>query len=252
MLAPQAAALGRRAHRFLLPRTDTMLRTVRLAGALAVLLAAVGAARADSYFVVVFGAQSRPPRPKYSHSWAVFLRLPGGCAPGGPPAADAGPPEVVVISWLPCVVELHPNRPLPEEGRNFDLHTTFRVALEQCEYVMAWGPYEITERLFCRAKRHAARLESGAVKYKTIDFGFNTLRVSNCIHALTVFNRENARLRIGRTNFGHVASYYIADSYAAWIVNTCQEHCWVADLLGLGQYPIQWRRLEEGRPRMGE
>ena len=64
-----------------------------------------------------------------------------------------------------------------------------------------------------------------------------------------VFNTENKRLRIGRTNFGDVASYYITDSYRDWIIDPCQVHCWVADLLGLGQYLIRWRTLEQGRPR---
>jgi hypothetical protein len=229
-----------------------MLRTLRFAGALAVLLAALGTARADTYFVVVFGAQTDPPRPKYSHSWAAFVRLPDGCALCGPPAADAGPPEVVVISWLPCKVVLTPNQLLPEEGRNFDLHATFRIVLSQCEHVMAWGPYAIQEKLFCRAKRQVGRLARGEENYKTIDFGYNVARTSNCIHALTVINPENRRLRVGRTNFGHVASYYIADGYRAWMLNPCREECWVADLLGLGQYPIQWRTLQQGRPRFNE
>src|SRR3954465_15055539 len=41
----------------------------------AVLLLFAGVARADTYYVVVFGAQSDPPRAKYSHSWATFVRL---------------------------------------------------------------------------------------------------------------------------------------------------------------------------------
>ena len=32
-----------------------------------------------------------------------------------------------------------------------------------------------------------------------------------------MFNTENRRLRIGRTNFGHIASYYITDSYEEFI-----------------------------------
>src|SRR5437764_2008243 len=103
-----------------------------LISALAILCLAP-AARADTYYAVVFGAQSKPQRPKYSHSWATFVRVPGPDC--GPPAPDAGPPEVFTISWLPSAIELHPNRMLPEPGCNFELHRTFQIVLSQCENV---------------------------------------------------------------------------------------------------------------------
>jgi hypothetical protein len=225
-----------------------MRRTARFVAASLVFVAAVGSARADTFYVVVFGAESKPPRPKYSHSWATFVRLPG-CAPCGPPAPAAGPVEWLTISWLPCKVELTPNVPFSEPGRNFSLEKTMEIVQSQCECVTAFGPYQITEELWCRACKQKVLLESGDVRYKTIDTTYNPRRVSNCIHALTSFNRENARLRIGRTNFGDVASYYITNSYDIWICNTHQIHCWVGDLLGLGAYPIKWRTLDQGPPR---
>src|SRR3954471_17905872 len=111
-----------------------MTRPLRYWVAALGLLAMVGSARADTFYVVVFGAESKPPRPKYSHSWAVFVRIPGA-APCGPPIPDAGPPEWFTISWLPCKVELTVNTPFAEPGRNFDLPTTFDIVLSQCEYV---------------------------------------------------------------------------------------------------------------------
>ena len=224
-----------------------MPRFARFTAAAVALVVAAGAARADNYYVVVFGAESKPPRPKYSHSWAVFVRIPG-CAPCGPPAPDAGPPEWFTISWLPCKVELTVNTPFAEPGRNFPLDQSIEIALAQCEYITAYGPYQIQPELYCRAAKHRQKLESGEVRYKTIDFTRNTNKVSNCIHALTVFNPENRRLRIGRTNFGDTASWYIADGYEEWVVCKQQIHCWVADLLGLGRYPIEWKRVEDGRP----
>ncbi len=224
-----------------------MARSAHCWAAAVALLAALGTARADTYYVIVFGAESKPPRPKYSHSWAVFVRFPG-CAPCGPPALDAGPPEWFTISWLPCKVELTPNVPFSEPGRNFDLPTTFNIASSHCEEVTGFGPYQIDGQLYCRAWKHKQKLESGEVRYKTIDFTYNPNRVSNCIHALTVFNTENRRLRIGRTNFGDTASYYVTDSYYDWMICPKRVHCWVADVLGLGQYPIKWQRLEDGPP----
>jgi hypothetical protein len=227
-----------------------MPRFARWSAALA-LLVCLGSARADTYYVVVFGAETKPPRPKYSHSWATFVRLPGGC-PCGAPAPNGGPAEWFTISWLPCKVQLTPNTPFSEPGRNFGLHDTMDICLSQCEYVSAFGPYEIKEELWCRAQKQKCRLESGEVRYKLIDWVRNPNRTSNCIHALTSFNTENKRLRIGRTNFGDVASWYVIDSYYRWL---CCEHrveCWVADILGLGQYPIRWRTLDQGRPTLRE
>src|SRR4051794_10002464 len=103
-----------------------MIRTIRLVGVVVTLFAAVGSARADTFYVVVFGAESKPPRPKYPPSWAAFVRLPG-CDAGETLPPTVGPPEVVTISWLPCGVELPPNRLFPEPGRNFDLHPTFQI-----------------------------------------------------------------------------------------------------------------------------
>jgi hypothetical protein len=202
------------------------------------LLGVSGVARGDDYYAIVFGAESKPQRPKYSHSWATFMRVP-----------SAGPFEVVTISWLPTAIELHPNRLRAEPGANFDLPTTLQIVMSHCEEVAAWGPYRIECELFCRAQRQSCRLASGEVKYKTIDFLRNSQRVSNCIHALTVINPENRRLRIGRTNFGDVASYYVADSYRPWMICPHEIECWVLNLLDLQQYPIKWRTLDQGRPR---
>jgi hypothetical protein len=224
-----------------------MLRSARYWIAVVGLFAGVAAARADTYYVVVFGAQSRPQRPKFSHSWATFVRIPSGC-PCGPPPPNAGPAEWFTISWMPCKVDLTPHTLHSEPGRNFDLHATFEAVLAHCEEVTAYGPYQIDQELYCRATRHLRLLESGDVAYKTIDTTFNPRRVSNCIHALTTFNPEHARVRIGRTNFGNVASYYVTHSYLPWIVCPHQTCCWVADLIGVGAYPVKWRTLDQGRP----
>ena len=226
-----------------------MLRTARFCIAVFCLFTGTTAARADAYYVVVFGAESKPQRPKFSHSWATFVRIPGGC-PCGPPAPDAGLPEWFTISWMACKVELTPNVPFSEPGRNFDLPTSLDIAIRHCEEVTAFGPYQIEKELYCRAARQKRYLESGDMRYKTIDTTHNPRRVSNCIHALTSFNREHARVRIGRTNFGDVASYFVAESYVPWMICPKEIHCWVADLLGLGSYSIKWRTQEQGRPPM--
>src|SRR5437764_8123229 len=104
--------------------------------ALTLAVALPAAVRADCYYVVVFGAQSKPQRPKYSHSWATFVRVPDPSC--GPPAPGGGQLEIFTISWMPAEIELHPNRLLPEPGINLDLPTSFRVVQAHCEEVSAW------------------------------------------------------------------------------------------------------------------
>jgi hypothetical protein len=210
------------------------MRTIILS--ILTILVVADSAMADEYFAVVFGAQSDPKRPKFSHSWATFVRV----------GQDS--PEILTISWMPCKLEITPNRPIAEQGVNLDLQKSFEVTLANCEEVMAWGPYRIDCDLFERAKKHQCRLCAGDIRYKTIDAVRNPLRVSNCIHALTVFT-ENRRVRIGRANFGHVASYWVMYAYRDWLCCPREPQCWIAEMLGLDQYPIQWRTLEQGVPR---
>src|SRR5438132_14189424 len=120
---------------------DGTIRMTRKLGLLfaLVLVGVPRAARADDYFVIVYGAESDPRRPKFSHSWATFVRVgPNGCEP-------------VTLSWMPAEIEIHPNRFWSEPGVNLDLPTSFQVALEHCENVDAWGPYRIECELFARA-----------------------------------------------------------------------------------------------------
>src|SRR5258708_2515481 len=112
-----------------------MFRGIRSWIAALALLAVVGGARADTFYVVVFGAHSKPQRPKYSHSFATFVRIPGDC-PGGRPA-DPGAVEVFTISWMPAKIELTPNWPLPEPGINLDLPASLTAAAADCERVTA-------------------------------------------------------------------------------------------------------------------
>ena len=222
-----------------------MIRTISI---LVALFMTATAARADACYVIVFGAVSKPQRAKFSHSWAVFVRFPG-CQPGEAPGPDSGPMEYFTISWLPEAVCLQPLALRAECGRNFDLDRTFQIVLSQCERVSAWGPYQICPEFYRLALCQKNRLERNEIAYKTIDEMRNPHRVSNCIHALTSFNPNERSPFVGRLNFGEVASYRIVDNYEDWIMDRCHVHCWVADLLGLNQWPVRWRSVTENRPQ---
>jgi hypothetical protein len=211
----------------------------------AALLACAAAARADeAYFLMVFGSQQTPNNPNYAHSWATFVR-----AAGEGPCPPAAALEAHTISWLPASLIIRTRALHPECGHNFDLHPTVRYVLHNDERVSMWGPYSIDRELYCRALRQVGLLESGEVRYKAVDAGYPSDRVSNCIHAVSSIT-EGYRLRVLSPGWGEPASYFITRELEPWIVD-CDQHKykWVSTALGLDCYPIIHRDLEN--PRSG-
>ncbi len=217
-------------------------RCVGAVAALALVLTSATATRAgEAYFVVVFGSQRTPNNPNYAHSWATFVRITG--------SAPCPRLEAHTISWLPANMTVRTRALLAECGQNFDLHTTIRYALDNDERVSMWGPYQIDADLYGRALGQIALLESGKVMYKAIDTGHHSDRVSNCIHAISSIV-EGYRLRIASPWWGEPASYSITRRLLPWIVDPDQSKFhWVATQLGLDNYPIVHRDLED--PRSG-
>jgi hypothetical protein len=209
-----------------------------------VCLAWAGPVRADEYyFVVVFGAQSEPVLPRYTHSWATFVRL-TGCGPD----LNTYQMETVTISWMPATLDIRPFAVRPECGVNLDLHTSLRTLLANKEVVAQWGPYQSTPEVYRMALAQKARLESGQVLYKARDpsVGPRTRSVSNCIHALTDLEGVKSRLFNPTVlHFGHSASEYITRQFIdrGWLVHTCTRHDWLNARLGLTCYPICVRPL---------
>jgi hypothetical protein len=215
-----------------------------LAMAALVLPWAAPARAGDAYFVMVFGSQRALNIPNYSHSWATFVRVTGdGTGPRGRRL------EAHTISWLPETAVVRAWALLPECGRNFDLHTTLRDALDCDERVSMWGPYPIDRDLYCRALKQIHLLASGRVRYKAIDTGYCSDDVSNCIHAISSIT-EGYRLLIATPLWGESASYFITREFEPWFLDDDQQsYKWVSSALGLDWYPIIHRDLEN--PRSG-
>ena len=209
----------------------------------------LGAERAragEDYYLLMFGSQTVPSNPNYSHSYATFVRVSwpgdGPCPPGG------GVLEVHTISWLPCNMKVRVGALLPEPGKNFDLDTTIRWCLCNDMRVSMWGPYRICPELYSWALDRKAELESGQVRYKANDMGRRSDRVSNCIHALSTVV-EGPRLRVLSPGWGEPASYFILQEFEPWVVQPGCTHYWVSSALGLDQYPIIYRDYTS--PRSG-
>jgi hypothetical protein len=227
--------------------TDRRARAWRLLalGAAFLALAGAGPARgAEAYYLLVFGSQRVPNNPNYSHSFATFVHATwDGQGPAAPRL------EAVTISWLPQNLRLRVLALAPECGQNLDLHGTLHYVLAGGERVSLWGPYQIDRDLYQRALAQVRLLESGQVRYKLNDVGYPTDCVSNCIHAISSL-REGHRLHVLIPAWGETASYYLQRELMPWVIDPCRTHPWVASALGLGGYPIIYRRPDE-HPRSG-
>jgi hypothetical protein len=205
-----------------------------------VLLARPVAAGETCYMVVLSSQRPEANLPRYSHSFAAFVRV-NECR-------GVSWLESFTISWLPVRGAVQFIALLPEPGRNFGLHETIRLVQAECERVSLWGPYQITPELYRRALQQKAHLESGAVSYKAVDTGWPAARVSNCIHAVADIAADEPPLRIASPGWGDPASYYIVLHLLPEIINPRMEHDWVLDVLGLRDCSLLRRHLSEGNP----
>src|SRR5262245_57140744 len=74
--------------------------------------AAIAAAPGERYFILVFGSQATPKRPKYTHSWATVVRVTGCNGPEAPTV------EEQTISWMPSSFDIQPWSFHVEPGTN--------------------------------------------------------------------------------------------------------------------------------------
>jgi hypothetical protein len=223
-----------------------MTRNIVIAGVL--LLLTGSAARAqdksqDKFYAIIFGQEDGRNRFNEAHTFATFARV----------NLDGADPEVVdqaTISWLPASgrVKLFKRA---ERGRNYTLEESFAL-LQPQHRVAQWGPFEIQEALFDRAKKQEAFLNSGGVLYKAVDPFSRPAGVAvNCEHAVCDIGLRTGEsiLRTG-TAHGHHGSYLCAMHLRSWMIEPGVSHDWVARSLKLDQYAIAkggWEYRGPGR-----
>lgn len=184
----------------------------------------------ELYFVMVFAAQRVPKNPKYTHTFATFVK-----ATGTPVAGYRL--EAHTISWLPRTMNLRVLAPQPECGCNFNLPSTLRWAFATGQRVSLWGPHQIRPELYYAALTQIALLESGKVLYKTVDAGYPTNQVTNCIHAVSAL-AEGYHPQPFRFACGDRASAQVEAALEPWILGPGLIHPWVATRLGLDGCPL--------------
>jgi len=197
----------------------------------------------EKYYISIFGSESSPRLPRYTHTWATFVK-----ATGEGEDHSTYQIESFTISWLPASLKIRAFRLCAEPGVNFDLHATLDYTLGQGQLVSEWGPFQISRLLYDRALERKGLLESGAIRYKTVDPNFGPLAkvISNCIHAITDMDPEFGRLYYWELRrFGKEASHFAAHQvlHRSPEVDPEENLDWLEDRLGLHEYPIIHRPL---------
>ena len=215
-----------------------------LAHLVALVLASAPAAEpAPRYYVVLFGGQSIPFQPRTAHTFATFVKA--------TPAADGAMAlEQVTISWLPADRTVEPSRLRASTGKNFTLAETFDIMAKNNARVSMWGPFETDATRYALAAQQANTLESGAVRFRSLDSLGRNRDVQHCVHAVT-FADPNLQwlrqpvLRVGEPGTSKLAGRY-AESGA--FVGT-QTHDWLLPALGLDPQSVVRREPGERIPR---
>jgi len=189
------------------------------------------------YYMMIFSAQRALNRPKYTHTFATFVKTKGPDAP-----SEHHLFESHTISWLAAKKKVCLFRLWPERGANLDLTTSLEWALSVQARISMWGPFQIRKAFYDKALVQKARLESGTIQYKVFDPGYRPAVASSCIHGLCDIDRDRGLLWTW-LRYGESASQHIAIFFLPWMISPEQTHPWVGDRLGLADYPIIARDL---------
>jgi hypothetical protein len=194
----------------------------------------------ERYYLLVFGAQSVPMLPRYTHTWVTFVRVPPA-EPSRPPAVESHS-----ISWMPATLEIQPWRPTIEPGVNLSLDASVRMVLDHDERVSLWGPFEVPVGVYRKMMIQKSFVESGAIGYQCIDTVGEAARTgkgSNCIHAISDADALFRRQAYPLAYFGDAASEHILRQIVlrGAIADPYTTHDWLIPALGLDRYPITRR-----------
>jgi len=196
------------------------------------------------YYFTLFAGESVPFRARTAHTWGTYTKV--------TPTADGSLiVEPVTISWLPTDARVQPLRLRSVAGRNWNLEETLAIMASHNSRISRWGPYEVDANRFELAKQQAAFLESGVVRFRSID-SFNTNEhVVNCVHALThagpaVRHYIQPVIRVGQPGTSRLAKLYLrGGAFQAYP----ERHDWLLPLIGADRYPITPRLPGERIPR---
>lgn len=221
-----------------------MLAALTLASALSA-PSAEPAPPAPRYYFLLFGCQSVPHyHPRTAHTFATFVKA----APG---ADGKTVIEQVTISWLPANGPVQPLRVRAVAGKNYSLEETFAIAARDNARVSMWGPFETDATRYELAVAQAGTLNSGTVRFRSVDSFLCRRAVQNCTHAVTYADPILHRLRQPvPTGYGEPGTSKLVVKYAnSGAFAGPQTHDWLLPVLGLDKHPAVRRELGEYVPR---
>jgi hypothetical protein len=189
-----------------------------------------------NYHVVLFASEREGNPPRFSHTWATFVKTTQNGSTAEPPKLD----ETITISWMPAsgiIPALFTVR-----GRNFSLKESLDWAREKDSRVIAWGPIPIRKELFDRARERKEVLDRGVLAYKMVDAPVRPLQGTNCIHAVT--DMVPGPLLDTGTARGEEATQMVAEHLRDYMIRPEFNDAGILELLGVRWDSVEHRTLE--------
>jgi hypothetical protein len=199
--------------------------------AMALSVPAPGPTAAADY-LIIFAGDSAPYRATKAHTFAALVRV--ETTPGGPARVT----DLQSISWLPETMKVRALAMRPEVGRNVPLNETLEFYLRPGSHVNAWGPYLVKPEFAATFRARVATV-NGHFRYKGASF-LSPRDVCDCARAVEEMARPDRRF-IGIFGYGAAAASSAVRTFTPSLVEPEHSHAWVAQVAGLGAYPIRWR-----------
>lgn len=196
------------------------------------------------YYILIFGAQTHPKIPRFTHTFCTIVRVddaPPGCLPLQI--------EAYTISWLPQTMIIKPYRLRAEAGHNFTLAETLRWSAQHHMQISQWGPYLIEEDFYWKVHREYERFERGEYLYRAIDPPRRGDVKADCIHAVTDVDQWDPRSTYPVIGSGDVVTrkfVRILDERGR-LFEPPEEVSWLNSALGLDCYPVRHRSTPRTR-----
>jgi hypothetical protein len=189
----------------------------------------------DLYFMTVYGAQ-RPVinRPRYTHTWATFIRLSGEGNDFRRYRAQS-----FTISWMPRSLEVRPWDLEPEPGINLNMRDTIAWCDKNRMDIAQLGPYQVDVDLWNLAFHRFDRLERGELMYRASDVINRPGRqpeVSNCVYAVLDLDGRDPAFRPVTLGFGQIGSGFVARRLSPHIIEPRRNYPWVSEMIGVRNY----------------
>jgi hypothetical protein len=141
-----------------LPLAGTLQTCRHSLFALSVILLSASTAQAGArHYMLIFGAQTHPKIPRFTHTFCTIVRV-----ADPPPGCSVPYIEAHTISWLPQTLKIRPYRLHPEPGRNLTLEETLRWCAQNRMDVSLWGPYVIESGFIGESSRNMAVLKEAS------------------------------------------------------------------------------------------